>query len=82
MTDVQRRGTILVSDGARCYPKLAREMKVLHRSVDHSHGVFQKWDRVRGKAPQRALIRLGKLQRPSFHRVCRHGEMVLSTHSL
>ena len=38
-----------MSDGARCYPKLAREMKVLLRSVDHSHGVFQKWDRVRGK---------------------------------
>ena len=49
LQDVRRRGTVLITDGARCYPKLAGALKVPHRSVDHSNGVFQQWDRVPGQ---------------------------------
>ena len=32
--------TLLISDGARCYPKLARKKSLLHRACNHSKGIF------------------------------------------
>jgi hypothetical protein len=32
--------TLLISDGARCYPKLARKKSLLHRACSHSKGIF------------------------------------------
>ena len=38
--DSAGKKTCLVSDGAPCYPKLARQCKVIHYSCNHSKGVF------------------------------------------
>ena len=40
--DNEGRTSCLISDGAPCYPKLKRELKVLHRSVSHAKGEFVK----------------------------------------
>lgn len=47
--DVQA-GSVLVSDGAPCYPKIAKEMKLIHRSCNHSKGQFVAKSRVQGKS--------------------------------
>ena len=56
LQDVRRHSTVLITDEARCYPKLAGALKVPHRSFDQSNGVFQRWDRVLG---QRLSVRTG-----------------------
>ena len=40
--------TCLISDGAKVYPKIARSLKILIRSVNHSKGEFQRMDRLHG----------------------------------
>ena len=49
-THVQTRNVtrVQISDGAPCYPKLKRELKVLHRSVSHAKGEFVKKDKIHG----------------------------------
>ena len=37
-----RERTMLLTDGATCYPKMARETKVLHEWVAHNRGEFDK----------------------------------------
>ena len=32
--------TLLISDGTRCYPKLARKKSLLHRACNHTKGIF------------------------------------------
>ena len=46
--DNEGRTSCLISDGAPCYPKLKRELKVLHRSVSHAKGEFVKKDKIHG----------------------------------
>ena len=38
--------TLLISDGARCYPKLARKKSLLHRACSHSKGIFSRNKRL------------------------------------
>ena len=38
--------TLVVTDGAPCYPRLCKERRLLHRAVNHSKGEFSKIDRV------------------------------------
>ena len=46
--DNEGRTSCLISDGAPCYPKLKRELKVLHRSVSHAKGELVKKDKIHG----------------------------------
>lgn len=39
--------SLLCSDGAPCYPKVASSFGCLHRSVNHSKGEFNRTDRLR-----------------------------------
>ena len=48
-TDNEGRTSCLISDGAPCYPKLTRELKVLHRSVSHASGEFVKKEKIHGR---------------------------------
>lgn len=38
--DDVKADSVLVSDGAPCYPKISHEMKLGHRSCNHSQGQF------------------------------------------
>ena len=46
--------TLLISDGARCYPTLARQKSLLHRACNHSKGIFNLNKRLPKKAGQRS----------------------------
>lgn len=43
-------GFVLVSDGAPCYPKTAHELKLVHRSCNHSQGQFVAKSKVHNKS--------------------------------
>lgn len=47
--DSEGRTSCLISDGAPCYPKLTRDLKVLHRSVSHASGEFVKKEKINGR---------------------------------
>ena len=38
----------IISDGAKVYPKIAKTLKILNRSVSHATGEFQRTDRLHG----------------------------------
>jgi len=54
--------TLLISDGARCYPKLARKKSLLHRACSHSKGIFSGNKRLptRGWTKIHTVIRQGR----------------------
>ena len=35
-----RKRTMLLTDGATCYPKMSKELNLLHQSVAHNRGQF------------------------------------------
>lgn len=43
-------GFVLVSDGGPCYPKTAHELKLVHRSCNHSQGQFVAKSKVHNKS--------------------------------
>ena len=47
-TDLKGRTTCIISDGAKVYPKIKKHLRLLHRSVSHAKGEFQRTDRLWG----------------------------------
>ncbi|CAE7197797.1 unnamed protein product [Symbiodinium sp. CCMP2592] len=76
--DKRGRKTLLISDGAKCYPRLAKSRGVLLRQCNHSGGVFC----VKKQVPGRSLIPIHTGSVDSFWNILKKGiPSTLRTHS-
>ncbi|CAE7574830.1 unnamed protein product [Symbiodinium microadriaticum] len=76
--DKRGRKTLLISDGAKCYPRLARSRGVLLRQCNHSGGVFS----LKQQVPQRSFTSIHTGSVDSFWNILKKGiPSTLRTHS-